>query len=66
MFYQDTMDPSRVIKPLRQEKGQTICAIYWKDRGTLRFGGEAPVPSNLIGDDQALNRRIGFVPINRD
>ena len=66
MFYQDTMDPSRVIKPLRQDGKQTICAIYWKDRGGLRFGGEAPIPSSLIGDDQPLNRRIGFVSVNRD
>lgn len=65
MFYQDTMDPSRVVKPLRTEGRQTICAIYWKDHGQLRFGGEAPVPTSLLSDEP-INKRIGFVPANRD
>lgn len=64
-MFQDTMDPSRVVKPLRQNGRETICAIYWKDRGALRYGGEAPIPTSLLSEDPR-NKFIGFVALNRE
>lgn len=62
-LFQDTMDSSRVAKPLRTEGNNNICAIYWQERdGSLNYGGTAPVPASLFNENNPRNKFIGFVP----
>lgn len=63
-LFQDMMDLDRIVKPLDQEKGRTICAIYFRNGHQLNYVGKAPIPSNLLIDpkDRPSNRFIGFVP----
>lgn len=60
-MYQDTMDPTRVVKPIRQEGKSYVCAVYWKVQGDLNFGGHTKLPLSLF-DESPQNRHIGFVP----
>jgi hypothetical protein len=60
-MYQDQMDQTRVVKPLRQEGKSYVCAIYWRSHGDLNYGGTANIPLSLF-DDSPQNRHIGFVP----
>lgn len=63
-LFQDTMDPSRVVKPLRQEGKQMVCEVYWKVQGDLNYGGTTKIPAGLF-DETPQNRHIGFVSINK-
>lgn len=66
-LFQDTMDSERVVKPLRQEGKNTICAVYLKGEGRLNFVGNAPIPTVLLNDpkEHPINHRIGFVPFSQ-
>ena len=64
-LFQDAMDPTRVVSPKHQDGKSTVCRIYWRTKTALNFGGEAPVPTSLFGEEtHALVKRIGFYPVN--
>lgn len=64
-MFQDTMDNERVVKPLRNQGKSMVCAVYWRGKNGLNYGGETKLPASLF-DETPINRRIGFVPLNRD
>jgi len=47
-MFQDNMDFSRVVKPLRTQGKSSICEIFWKNGDKLDFGGIAPIPTSLF------------------
>lgn len=63
-LFQDTMDPTRVVKTLRQEGKSMVCAVYWKVQGDLNYGGVTKLPASLF-DETPQNRHIGFVAYNK-
>ena len=61
-LFQDQMDPTRIVKPLRQEGRNTICGVYFKDKtGRLNYAGTAPVPTSLFEETNPWSKRVGFV-----
>ena len=59
-MFQDTMDNSRLVRPIRQEGRQTLCDIFWKENGTFCYGGRAYIPTSLFSEDPRI-AHIGFV-----
>lgn len=68
MLFRDTMDHSRIVKPLNQQGRTWTCGIYWLESGRLNYAGTAPIPASLFEDEKTrpVNSRIGFVPYNKD
>lgn len=64
MLFRDTMDHTRIVKPLDQKGRTWMCGIYWNEGGRLNFGGTAPIPASLFEDvsTRPANSRIGFIP----
>lgn len=68
MYYQDMMDPSRLVKIVSTEKTSAHCRVYFKDRDLNKepsFVGFAPVPTSLFSEHYQ-NQRVGFTPWNRE
>ena len=68
MFYQDTMDSTRLVKIDSSVKNQAKVSVFFKDKDLTKdpaFCGKTELPLSLFSGDPR-NRYIGFVPWNRD
>ena len=60
-MYQDSIDATRQVKPLRVSGRDNICAIYFRVAGKMQYVGTAPVPTSLFGDSPFC-KALGFFP----
>lgn len=54
--YQDAMDPTRTLVPVKWNGKTVECKVYWKGTG---YGGKTTLPASLFSED-LRNKRVGF------
>jgi hypothetical protein len=65
-MYQDSMDPTRLVKPVARRGTEVMCRVYWKrraeDKGhSALFGGFSTIPVSLFDCPGAHS--FGFTPV---
>lgn len=64
-MFQDAMDSDRVVKVLSSKGKSLECAVYWRSKNGLNFGGKVSLPASLFDESNLRNRYIGFYPVNQ-
>ena len=49
-MYEDVMDPNRFISPVSTDGKETLCKVYYQEKGRPQYYGKAKVPTKLLGD----------------
>jgi hypothetical protein len=65
VYYQDNMDATRLVRPVKWEGKSVLCAIYYYDNnGEAIYHGQARVPSRLFDPGNSSNERYGYSPVH--
>ncbi len=72
-LYQDQMDWTRFLSPVKEEKNGTLCRVYWDTRkvrdtspssADLMFGGMATMPKGLFVEERVgYKAYVGFLRV---